>query len=607
MRLRNKVLTGTAAAMAMTIGAVVMLTDSSVQSQINSANCGDVITLEAGRAYVENIALPVKPCTDTSYITIQSSRAAELPEGKRVSPAQAALFAKLQSNVNAEPVIKTAPGAHHYKFIGVQISTASATVAVYDLVRFGDSRQTQKTLAQAPHHLIIDRSYILGWPTQDVQRGVSLQCASCDVINSHISDIHAVGVEAQAIAGWNGPGPFRIINNYLEAAGENVMFGGADSAATEWDANGKPINGLMPAGLEMRGNYLFKPLSWKVGHPTYAGKHWTVKNLLELKAMRGAVIDGNVFENNWVDGQDGSGILFTVRNQECTAPWSTVQDITYTNNTAKGIAGAALNFLGVDNEATIEYINANPDKCRGFDPAKLGSVRGTKALIANNLFHDISGAFLQLNGFPDVTVTNNTHLQSCTEGCNTMTLFGDQSPRLIYRDNVTQEKPYGIFGDGGVGGKAALDKFAPGWVFSGNVVATPYDNQTVTGNQYVAALAITSDFRTPHAGKGADIDKLLAAQAGVISGPIPTPSVQPSVSPSPSATATSTPTPATPTPTVAPVPSPTATATPTPRPSPSPCPPVRFPNLPTCVSNQFVGDPVRCVCGTGIKNNLRCR
>ena len=44
----------------------------------------------------------------------------------------------------------------------------------------------------------------------------------------------------------------------------------------------------MPSDIEIRRNYVFKPLSWKVGDPTYAGKHWTVKNLLELKnAKRG--------------------------------------------------------------------------------------------------------------------------------------------------------------------------------------------------------------------------------------------------------------------------------------------------------------------------------
>jgi len=50
------------------------------------------------------------------------------------------------------------------------------------------------------------------------------------VIDSHLSDFKEVGADSQAIAGWNSPGPFRIENNYLEAAGENVMFGGADPA-----------------------------------------------------------------------------------------------------------------------------------------------------------------------------------------------------------------------------------------------------------------------------------------------------------------------------------------------------------------------------------------
>ena len=37
------------------------------------------------------------------------------------------------------------------------------------------------------------------------------------------SDIKAVGQDSQAIAGWNGPGPFIIDNNYLEGAGENIL------------------------------------------------------------------------------------------------------------------------------------------------------------------------------------------------------------------------------------------------------------------------------------------------------------------------------------------------------------------------------------------------
>lgn len=581
MTKRAKVLGGIGAAMATGITAMLMLTASTinvpvggdVQAAINSAGCGDTIILQAGAIYVQPITLPAKTCLlFNSDITIQSSRANELPEDKRVGPAQAHLLAWLQSNVNAEPVIKTAPGAHHYKFIGIRASTANEGVFVYDLIRWGDGRGTQKTLAQVPHHLVWDRGYIHGWPTQDVLRGVAANAAHWEVTNSYISDIHWVGLEAQAINSWNGPGPSKIINNYLEAAGENVMFGGADSAAPE----------LMPADLEVRRNYMFKPLSWKVGHATYAGKHWTVKNIFELKAVKRAVVEGNLFENNWTDAQDGTAILFTVRNQECTANWSTVQGVTFRDNIVKGVEGAALNFLGIDNEATPEYIAANPDKCRGFDPAKLGSERGTDALVTNNLFYDIKGGFMQLNGFNNLTVSNNTHFQNG----NTITFYGkDVSQGFAYRDNVTTEKPYGVRDESGTQGIAALEKSAPSSTFTGNVMAHPplgsesWYFPMPSGNEYPPGLTIGTDFRTPYVGKGANIDQLLAAQAGVVSGPIPVPSVSPSASPSiqpsPSATGTVAPLPS-PTPTQAPLPSPTPTSTPTPQPSPSPQPsPVR--------------------------------
>lgn len=67
--------------------------------------------------------------------------------------------------------------------------------------------------------------------------------------------------------------------------------------------------------------------------------------------------------------------------------------------------------------------------------------------------------------------------------------------------------------------------------------------------------------------------------------------------PSPSATPTQVPTPQ-PSPTAQPLPSPSPTVAPSPRPSPS---------LPICGPNAIVGDPARCLCVTGIKNNCRCR
>jgi hypothetical protein len=465
----------------------------SLQAALNAAQYGDTIVLQAGATYSGEFELPLK--SGTGEIVIQSSRASELPIDVRVNPAQSPLFAKLQTT-NAQPAMKTAAGAHHYRFIGIEFSARTATVMVYDLVRLGESRQEQKTLAAVPHHLVIDRCYIHGLNTQDVQRGVSLNSAETTISNSYISEIHGMGYDTQAVAGWNGPGPFHIINNHLEGAGENIMFGGADPGSPD----------LIPSNIEIRRNYVFKPLSWKVGDPSYAGKHWTIKNLFELKNARNVVVDGNIFKNTWTDGQAGVPILFTVRNQECTAPFSTVQNVTFTNNTVTGSSGGAFNLLGKDNEAEPAY-----GKCA--NRATQGSIRGRGVSISNNLFYNNgAGAFLIMNGFYDVSLDHNTHLQSG----NLTTLYGEQSQGFKYTNNLTIDHDYGIYGEGATPGVPALDKMTPGWVFSGNVIAKPYDKASYpSGNTYPASLTLPGDFRSPFAGKGANIDTLNAAQAGV--------------------------------------------------------------------------------------------
>src|SRR5438105_9551765 len=62
--------------------------------------------------------------------------------------------------------------------------------------------------------------------------------------------------------------------------------------------------------------------------------------------------DLNVFENNWMQAdQDGLAILFTPRNQNGTAPWSTVQDVTFTNNIVRHSTGG-INLMGWDDLST---------------------------------------------------------------------------------------------------------------------------------------------------------------------------------------------------------------------------------------------------------------
>src|SRR5687768_16784235 len=136
---------------------------------------------------------------------------------------------------------------------------------IYDIVRIGLGSTT--VLGESPANITLDSCSIHGFSTQEVQRGVSANGANVSILNCRIYEIHGQGYDTQAILGWNGPGPYKIINNYLEAAGENIMFGGADPA----------IPNLIPSDIEIRGNHFFKPLRWKVGDPAYADIHWTIK------------------------------------------------------------------------------------------------------------------------------------------------------------------------------------------------------------------------------------------------------------------------------------------------------------------------------------------
>lgn len=508
-----------------------------VQAAINSLANGGTVVLQAGATY---------PRFDLnkSGVSVISSRASEL--SGPVSPGDARL-AKVQSSVPAEPVIRVAMNVDNWKLDGLEVSTSSDAVVVYDLIRVGESRQLQTTVDQVPNNGLIDHCYVHGYTEQVNQRGISANGANLTIQNSYVADIHHDGSDSQAIGLWNTPGPVHIINNFLSAAGEVIMVGGADSA------NGS----LAPANIEIRRNNLFKPQTWKSKTPS--GKWWVVKNDLEFKSVKGAVVDGNVIEGNWggtrIDGsqwgQDGTAILFTVRNQECTANWSTVQNVTFTNNTVKNIDGAVFNFLGKDNEAEPTY-----GKC----PAGSTSTRGGNVTISNSLAAEgIRGAFLgNINGFPNIAISNTTSLQNG----NLTSFAGEQSPSFKYVNSVTQDHQYGIFGDGGTIGNAALDKYAPGWTVSGNVIANPYSKDAgvpyPAGNDYPATLTLPADFRSPFPGKGADIDQLNAAQSGAVVS-LPTPSPTPIASPSPS-----------PVPTATPIPTPTPTPTPSPSPSPTP-------------------------------------
>jgi hypothetical protein len=415
-----------------------------VQAAIDRAQPGDVIMLQAGATFTGNFRLPNKSGSD--WIIIRSSAAdADLPPpGTRVTPAKSEIMPKLISP-DSGPVVYTDEGAHHFRFIGVEFGVAEGK-DIYNMIAF-DASQTSP--AQAPHDLIIDRCYIHGNDAGAVQRGVMLNCARAAVIDSYISNCHGEGFDTQAICGWNGSGPFKIVNNYLEGAGENVMFGGA-----------KPtINNLIASDVEFRLNYVYKPLSWKKGHPTYAGRPWTIKNLFELKNAQRLLIDQNVFENNWADAQNGFAVLFTPRGEDGVAPWATVQDVTFTNNIVRH-SGGGFNVAG-------------PDDSSPSQPSR-------RILIKNNLIDDIDGnkwgsatggpadgRFAQIVGGPvNITFDHNTIFQSGA------LIFADGAPSggFVFRNNIARSNLYGVVGSNRSPGLDSLGFYFSGYEFKKNVI-----------------------------------------------------------------------------------------------------------------------------------------
>ena len=96
-----------------------------LQAALNASKPGDVIELQAGATFTGNFILPKKP--GTGWIYIRSSAHGLLPDpGTRVLPSHASLMPKIDTP-NKAPAITTAAAAHHYRFVGIEVTARGTT------------------------------------------------------------------------------------------------------------------------------------------------------------------------------------------------------------------------------------------------------------------------------------------------------------------------------------------------------------------------------------------------------------------------------------------------------------------------------------------------
>ena len=323
-----------------------------LEQTLNQAACGDTIKLEAGAAFSGRFVLPEKKCDDAHWIILRTSApdSALPPEGSRLTPCYAGtaslpgrpaypctsaknVLARIEYPGKGSGPIFFAPGANHYRVMGLEITRSTADGPLSSLVTI-EAKATANSI-------IFDRNWIHGTGQSETTRGIALGgSTSVAVVDSYFSDFHCISAtgsctDAQAISGGLGPnpmGPYKIENNFLESSGEILMFGGGFAAAP-------------PADMEIRRNHLFRPLTWMKDNPNYVGgtdgRPFIIKNIFELKNGERVLFENNVLENCWGGfSQEGYGVLLTPKNQgDNKCPECLVRNITIRNSIIRNVGG----------------------------------------------------------------------------------------------------------------------------------------------------------------------------------------------------------------------------------------------------------------------------
>ena len=426
-----------------------MNSSASFQAALNTANLGDIIELQAGITFTGPFTLPNKT-SGTGWIYIVSSAYSNLPPPcTRVSTADAVNMPKLVVAAGNGGAINTAVAAHHYRFAGIEFKPVTGNY-IYNIINIGNGETSADSL---PNNLVFDRCYIHGDSVAGSRRGVLMNGAYISVIDSYVSDCKEDGADSQALAAYSTTGPIKIVNNYLEGAGENVIFGGSDPT----------IPNAVPSDIEIRCNYFFKPLSWM-------SELWDIKNLLEFKNAQRVLAEGNRFENCWPNAQSGFALLLTPRNQNNTAPWSVVQDICIRFNTFINIAQGIV--------------------MSGYDSPNI-SQRTSRILIQNNVLNVTNlgtggdgRLFEVLNGPTDVIFDHNTGF------CTNAYMVSDGTPNtdfFMFQNNLVNFANYGFIGSGTATANTTLAAyFNPNWVVTTNAIIGGAATGYPSGNYFPA-------------------------------------------------------------------------------------------------------------------------
>lgn len=177
-----------------------------------------------------------------------------------------------------------------------------------------------------------DRCRVLGDPVQGAHRGVEWRGGRSFIRRCFMDDIFRRDQDTQAICAWDCEAPGLVVDDcYLSAAGQSIMFGGADSTAAEH----------IPRSIHISKSAFAKKASW-LGVQQ-------VKCAFEIKCAIDVTVEFCDMQHGGMSQGQGCYLMdMTVRNQDGAAPWSCITNIEIAHCTGE-LASGVCNILGEDN------------------------------------------------------------------------------------------------------------------------------------------------------------------------------------------------------------------------------------------------------------------
>jgi hypothetical protein len=415
-----------------------------LQDVFQQAYLGDIIELAAGQTWVGNYEINRAPGGD-GWLTVRTSAQDMLPPpGVRVTPSHSPNLAKIRTPnfVVALYFFDGPKAARNVRFTGIEIhpaDTVNETNA--DLVRVGNI--TANTIEELPDGVEFDRCWLHGALAGETRNAIAANGRNIIVRDSYISEIKTSFVENHAFVVYNSPGPFVLYNNYIEASAIPILFGGAEPSIR---------TPMIPSNLDMRFNYITKPLKWYRRSPYFGGKQYANKTMLEFKVGADSIIRWNVFENNFREersDQAGVAVAFNIRlPHDKASAWARTDNIQFLDNIVRRSL-SAWGILGGDSNYNYTGITQ-------------------RITIRNNLFQDIGRRWdfqdgqnyyptfgRLVGGGRDVVIENNTfHSSERLEGDrgpgSALLFDGSDSPKTFnftYRNNIVPGGSYPFKGD----------------------------------------------------------------------------------------------------------------------------------------------------------------